>query len=416
MRATTQRGHHRVRAALALVVLLGSFLVVGASATGAAAQGSSSDPKLPVCGSSESGAAGVRTSADCLPPPPPPPPPPLLPVQAPGVPSVATSETCIAGNGSITLTLANTAASGAKDVVFVVTDPVAKTDGTFNLAAGATKDVVFGDLADRTYAVDVVADGVDVSPTSIEVNCSGVARVSDPTQSCTQDGGKVEITLGNSAGEGARAVTYRVTDPVTKAEIEYKVVPGATRVVTFIGLDPGTYKVVITADGVPQTIGDAVVACEVPFANVGSLECAAGGINVNFENNGESPTTEALFKNGVLLTTVEVPAKGSEIALVPMTEGETATVTVKSGATTLAEKSVTDDCGTVGVIAPTDPTPAPDSGDAQVLAATQTRTATGTLPRTGADSGRLVLVGLTLVLLGVGLVAVTRRRRLTDVA
>lgn len=405
MRTTTQRGVHRVRAALALLALLTSFLVVGASSAGATPQGSSPGSELPVCGESASGVGGFAPPSDCPPPPPPPPP----PAEAAGAPSVAVREACVAGRGTLTVTLGNTATAEAQGVVFVVTDPESATPSTHNVVAGASTDVTFAGLADGSYVVGVLADGVDVSPAPIVVNCAGVAHVGDPAPSCNRDGGAVELTLGNLAGDGARQVTYRVTHPVTKVVTEYKVGPGATQVVAFTGLDPGTYSFLVSADGIVQTVRDVVVACEIPFAAIGTLACAAGGIDVNFENSGESPTTEALLKNGVLLTTVEVPARGSEIALVPMTEGERATITVKSGDLTLAEKTVTDNCASAGVITPTDPTPPPPA-DAQVLGATQTRTASGTLPRTGAGSGRLGLAGVILVLAGAGLVMTSRRR------
>jgi molybdopterin-guanine dinucleotide biosynthesis protein A len=345
----------------------------------------------------------------------------------PGVPSVTVDPQCVNFDGDVLVTLANV--GGTEPIVFVVTDPRDASTTTRTVAVGASATVTLAGLADGSYTVGVTADG-KVLDQAITVDCDrpGTPSVFHDVE-CAALGGKVLVTLANSSAVGeAEAITFAVTDPRDPTIVTLlTLAPGETGVVTIDSLPDGTYTIPVSADDVALAPIVLTVDCQKPVVDAISMTCSTVGQTVTLSNTGGTDSTVSVLKDDVLVTEVLIPANGQAEVVVPMTEDETATISVVDGEIVLASRTVTQDCeeevtttttapdGPTTTTVPADPTTTvPDSEvPAQVLSEGVTRdpaVQSGTLPVTGANPFGMLLFGAALVAFGFCAVQATRRR------
>ncbi|MCD9624550.1 Cys-Gln thioester bond-forming surface protein [Rhabdothermincola salaria] len=330
----------------------------------------------------------------------------------PGTAQVTSAVECADNDGTVTLTLANTGTPGkAKPVAYVVRDLDGEIAWEGDVAAGDEKLVTFESVPDGTHTYPVTADGEDVDQTvTVACDAPGIPEV-DSVVECTAAGGEVTIVLGNEGVDAKNLpITYRVTDPRDGTSQDVTVEPGESLEVVYDDVADGEYTFgvdVIEGDEVVESFDQTVtVLCAEPEVLGISVECAEGGVVVVLGNPGTNPTEMTVRKGDTVIAT-EVVAPGDEVrVLVPMEEGETATITVSDGDEVLSSQTITLDCE--------DPAPPTTPSTAQVAGVTQTPTAvspTGALPYTGGDVVRTLGLGLLLAAAGFGLVLATRRRR-----
>ncbi len=323
----------------------------------------------------------------------------------PGVAKVEVKQECVDFDGTVVLTLSNT--GGTEPVAFEVTNPVTNEVTKALVPVGGSQTVTIGGLADGTVTIPVTADGKPMNQT-VTVDCDrpGTPSVVKDVE-CTEAGGRVTVTLTNTSPAGtAEPITFVVTDPRDGSKTTTQVVEaGSSATVVFADLPDGDYTIPVSADGEALAPIEVKVDCQQPAVLPSTVECAQGGFLVKVGNEGGTPSEVTVTKNGDKVTTVTVPANGTADVLVPMTEGEQATIEVLSGDEVIQTLTVTYDCQTPTT--PTTPTTAPStptSEGAQVLAAQQSAPTGGTLPYTGSNSLLLTISACLLALGGLLLV------------
>jgi LPXTG-motif cell wall-anchored protein len=331
---------------------------------------------------------------------------------APGIPEVSSSVECAANDGTIVVVLGNEGVPGKNlPVTYTVTNPTDATDTQqVTVDPGQTKTVEFGPLPDGAYTVPVEVGEVSYDQ-QLTVACDGpgIPEV-DSSVECTADGGQITVTLGNEGEPGKNLpVTYTVTNPTDPTDTQQVTVDaGETKTVVFEDLADGTYTVPVTAGetSYDQTV---TVRCAAPEVLGIAIACADGGFTIRVGNDGTNPTTMTFLKGTSVVDEVVVAPDSTVEVLIPMVEGETADITVLDGDEVLTVQTVTYDC-----TEPTTTTTTTAPPEAEVRGTVQTAqavTTKGSLPYTGGEVLRMVVVGLGLALAGFGLVLAVRRRR-----
>jgi uncharacterized repeat protein (TIGR01451 family) len=196
------------------------------------------------------------------------------------VPSVTVSQACVAGDGSVTLNLANTGGAAA---VLTVEDPTMHTVETITLQPNGNLSRTFNGLADGKYRLAVKSGDIDLSQ-YVEVRCDttevlppdecstgGHSSSTDHTstseahastseaqhpcvppaaegrveveKACVNQDGQVTVTLIAKGKEGAAPVHFVVEGQT------YTVQVGAEQHVVIGGLTDGEHTVHVTANG-----------------------------------------------------------------------------------------------------------------------------------------------------------------------
>jgi len=233
------------------------------------------------------------------------------------VPSVSNVASCDAGNGKIIVTLKNT---GGESVVFAVTPPTGGAATNYTVAAGGTTNVTFTGLADATYTIVIVANGVNYNQT-FTVDCDHPAPVVTSAASCDTNShdGSVIVTLSNLAG--TEAVTFNVTNPFTNAIEAVVVGIGGSTTRTFTGFSDGSRSVVISVPGnATNFTQNFTVACDLaPTFGYGSV-CTNGDgvVTVTLKNDGDDVNATFILEG---TTHVLAPGQTKAVALPPYSDG-----------------------------------------------------------------------------------------------
>jgi len=338
----------------------------------------------------------------------------------PGVASVQVSTQCSDFDGVVVLTLGNT--GGTEPVAYEVTDPRTSQVTKVSVPVGGSQTVTLTGFPDGKVTIPVTADGKALDQT-VTVACDrpGTPNVLSDV-ACTETGGQVTVTLVNTAAAGsAEPITFVVTDPRDGATTTKVVAAGASAAVVLADLPDGSYDIGVSADGKALAPVVAKVDCQQPEVLPSTIECVKGGFVVKVGNEGGTPSEVTVKKDGAVVTTVTVPAQGTAEVLVPMDEGQTATIEVVSGDQVLQTITATKRCED-----PTTTTTQPGSTTssqpgatttssptqvlgAQVSAPPAATTTGGTLPYTGSNSLLLAASALMLAVGGALLLYASRR-------
>jgi hypothetical protein len=131
--------------------------------------------------------------------------------------------------------------------------------------------------------------------------------------------------------------------------VQYTVAPNGTEIFVLPGSEGASVTVTITAVGeaAPLFNGPVLVDCVHPVATV-THSCAQGGTLVNLTNPaGQRPAVFTIEVGGSPFGGTRTVAGGASVSvLVPMTEGQTSTITVREAteAKPLVSQSITHDC------------------------------------------------------------------------
>lgn len=328
----------------------------------------------------------------------------------PGVASIQVATRCSDFDGVVVLTLGNT--GGTEPVAYEITDPLTNQVTSVSVPVGGTETVTLTGFPDGSVTIPVTADGQAIDQTAtIDCDRPGVPNVLRDV-ACTEAGGEVTVTLVNTSPAGtAEPITFEVTDPRDGTVTTEVVLAGSTETVVLAGLADGDYAIPVSADGTPLAPVTVTVDCEQPVVQPSNVDCVKDGFVVKLTNDGGSPTDVTVTKDGTEVSTVTVPGNGTAEVLVPMAEGETATIEVRSGDSVLQTFTATKRCdpGGTTTVPPGSPTTAPP---AQVLGAQVSNPGTptsGTLPYTGANTGGLVLSAGLLAMSGWLLLRASKR-------
>ncbi len=316
------------------------------------------------------------------------------------VPSVTKSSACIAGDGSITVNLANT---GGAVATFTVEDPISHHVETITLQPNQSASRTFSGLADGRYTVKVMAvrmmagdvdlsqyfrvkcDKVDVPPpnvcptveqnrydshTSIEGTTSSVSEgpstsadesssttdessstvddhhcepppaegTIEVSKACVDHDGQVTITLIASGKQGSRPVMFTVNG------VAYSVEPGSSKQVLLGGLNDGTHTVHVMA-GSRDLSFDVTINCDLSPRVTVTQACVAfdGSVSLLLENLGDD--VDATFTiNGV--DHVVAPGASDTVVIAGLPDGPS-TITLSINGMALPDVVVNFSCNPV---------------------------------------------------------------------
>jgi hypothetical protein len=233
-----------------------------------------------------------------------------------------------------------------------------------------------------------------------------IAPTATASQSCTTEGGpNVDVAIVNPDPNDAATVNVLKDGTVVHSDV---VVPiGGEPVHSFVPFDvneKATVSVVWTDSAGPVDPPKEIFSHEFTFNCVGpsatiTHSCASGGVVVDFANNGDSPTTIVVTKNGVTIDTVDLAAHGTATRTYPMAEDETSTFRATGTGYDSGEQTFTHDC--VAAESSTTATTEPDTvqGTEIVRSTTLPRTGSGsTLPMSTVAGLLLMTGGLLLAL------------------
>jgi uncharacterized repeat protein (TIGR01451 family)/LPXTG-motif cell wall-anchored protein len=218
------------------------------------------------------------------------------PSNCPGQPGVTKAVSCSNtstghGDGTIVLTLTNSAGVWAADVIFKVYNPDQTTTFTSHTVAhGQSKQVTFSGLADGNHSVKITSGATDLSQT-FTVDCDSPVPSSSVATTCGNGDGQVLVTLTNSGGE---AVVFDITDPKTSVVEHVTVAADSSTTRTYSGFADGTYTVTIKV-GATDLSKSFTIDCDQPLPKVTSTvtcdDAHDGSITITLANEG----TEAVI-------------------------------------------------------------------------------------------------------------------------
>lgn len=329
----------------------------------------------------------------------------------PGVASIQVSTQCSDFDGVVVLTLGNT--GGTEPVAYEVTDPRTSQVTKVSVPVGGSQTVTLTGFSDGAITIPVTADGKHLDQT-VTVACDrpGTPNVLSDV-ACTETGGQVTVTLVNTAVAGAaEPITFVVTDPRDGTTTTKVVAAGSSAQVVLDDLPEGEHTIAVSADGAPLAPVVAKVDCQQPEVLPSTIECVKGGFVVKVGNEGGTPSEVTVTKDGQEVSTVTVPATGTAEVLVPMDEGQTATIAVLSGDQVLQTITATKRCEDPATTTTTQPGGPTTSAPTQVLGqqVSAPTTTGGSLPYTGSNS--LLLTGSALLLAVGGALLLYASRRL----
>ncbi len=245
--------------------------------------------------------------------------------QHPGTPTVTSSVACVAGDGTITITLANNGDANTKPVHFEVTNPKDNSVTTRDVAVGQTDTVTLTGFGDGAVTIPVTADGIHHDQT-LTVKCDrpGVPAVS-ATVACANGNGDVTVTLSNTGGD--LPITFVVTDPRTNTPTTKVVAPGQTTTVVLAGFADGPVTIPVTADGAHQD-QTVTVKCDRPGQPTvtSTVACANGNgdVTVTLANTGgDLPVTFVVTdpRTGTPTTKTLAPGQTDTVTLAGFADG-----------------------------------------------------------------------------------------------
>ncbi|MEY2423370.1 MAG: hypothetical protein QOI95_3437 [Acidimicrobiaceae bacterium] len=210
-----------------------------------------------------------------------------------------------------------------------------------------------------------------------------VAPTATATQSCTTQGGpSVDVAIVNPDPNDVATVNVLKDGVVVHSDVSVPIGgEPAHSFVPFGVLEKATVSVVWTDSAGPVDPPKEIFSQEFTFDCVGpsatiTHTCAAGGVVVDFANNGQTGTQLLVTKGGALIDTVNVAANGTAQRTYPMGEDESATYRVTGDGYDSGDVAFTHDC----VLAESTTTSTPNSVQGtEVVRGT-------TLPRTGSSS------------------------------
>ncbi len=245
--------------------------------------------------------------------------------------------------GGVVVTVANTATVPV-DYAVLKGD---ETDASGTVAAnGGTAEVVVPLAEDETATMTVDAGGVTIlGPQEFTLDCVQPGASIDHT--CAAGG--ADVTLTND-GENPAEFTVEWLSELGAWQAEKVIVAGGGTQHVLVPIDEdATVTITVTVDGT-QILQESVERnCVAPRASV-TDDCAAGGIIVTLTNGGENDAAFTITANGEQVgDEVVVPGRGTVDVVVPMDEGETATVVVSSNGHVVDQATLTRHCieGTV---------------------------------------------------------------------
>src|SRR3954470_3044215 len=192
-------------------------------------------------------------------------------------PTFSHSESCVAGDGSVVVTMKND--GDDVDATFVL-------DGTaYSLAPGATKDVTLAGLTDGNHTIALSVNGADKS-FMVLVDCDRPGQPAvEIAQGCANEDGIVTVTLKNIGGQ--LPLTFKVQG------VSHSVPANSTVAVDVPGLLDGNQTITITS-GVADFSRQVTIGCDQAPTISHSEKCieSDGGISdgqvvVTLNNNGD---------------------------------------------------------------------------------------------------------------------------------
>jgi hypothetical protein len=224
-------------------------------------------------------------------------------------------------------------------------------------------------------------------------------------KSCTtQIGPAVDVAIVNTDTNDTATVNVLKAGIVVHSDVT---VPSGQTVHSFVPFDVNEKAVVSvnwTDSAGPIVPVKEIYSEEFTFDCVGpsatiTHSCAQGGVLIEFANNGDSPTTLVVTKNGITIDTVPLAANGTDSRTYAMAEDETATYRATGTGYDSGDVTFTNDC--VAAESSTTTTTEPDTvqGTEVVRPATLPRTGSGsTLPMSTVAGLLLMTGGLLLAL------------------
>lgn len=157
-------------------------------------------------------------------------------------------------------------------------------------------------------------------------------------------------------GQGTTGALVTLTNPGAESDavftvngVQHVIAPNGSEAFVLPGAEGSTLQVTVTAVGEAAPLFDepVLVDCVNPAATL-THSCADGGTLVNLTNPaGQLPAVFTITVDGTPFgSTVTVAGGATSSVLVPMTEGQTSTITVTeaSEANPLASQAITQDC------------------------------------------------------------------------
>ena len=205
---------------------------------------------------------------------------------------------------------------------------------------GAIASTVVPVDEDATVTITVTSGGVEILNQTITRNC--IEPHASVVHECSDDG--VTITLSN---DGENAALFRIEVDSLQFGDEISVPAGEPVVVTVPIDEDQTINIVVTEaeTAAPLFQEDISRNCEEPEVEAIQMACAQGGAAITLTNSGENDATFEITKNGDAVgDDVVVPGDGSVDVVVPMDEGETATIVVTSNGEEIERATLTRNC------------------------------------------------------------------------
>jgi len=268
-----------------------------------------------------------------------------------GVPNVTSKVECTTTGGTVTITLKNEGPNPGKPVTFTVQAPGGQPV-QYVVAAGQSQDVVFNNVPDGQQTYKVAADGKALSDVVLTVNCAGTPTV-DKAVECTTTGGKVTLTLSNTAPVNFKPVTFVVTPP-TGAPVQEVVAAGQSTTVVFNDVPDGVQSYQVTADGKALAGQTVTVNCSGVGSATVAKECTDndGTVIITLSNTGPNPGKPVKFvvtpPTGPLVERTVAAGQSTEVKFSGIADGSY-TYDVTADEEPLADLKITVDCDDPGV-------------------------------------------------------------------
>ncbi|MEP7047112.1 MAG: LPXTG cell wall anchor domain-containing protein [Ilumatobacteraceae bacterium] len=245
-------------------------------------------------------------------------------------PTFSHAETCVSGDGSVSVTMKND--GDDVNATFVLNGT------TYTLAPGATQTVTIGALTDGPHSIPLTINGVDKT-FDVTVDCDRPGQPAvEISQTCATEDGVVVVTLKNIGGQ--LPLTFTVQGA------SYSVPADSSVPVTVSGLLDGD-QVIQIFQGATDLSKPVTVHCDLAPTVSSTQKCvdapngiADGQVIVTLTNNGDDvPVTFTV--NGVATTVA--PKTSTPVTVGPLTDG-THTIDVFVGQVRLGLDSITVAC------------------------------------------------------------------------
>lgn len=224
-------------------------------------------------------------------------------VPPPGEVTTVLSDSCVSGNGLISMKVTNTTDAAVTAVLKVAGLP----DKTATVPAGAMVTLARSGRADGTYAVEGLIDGQSVFAQDVVVDCDPDVVETELLDSCVNNFGLITYKVTNNTSSDVNA-TLQVSGLPDKSTV---VPAGTMRIVARSGRPDGSYTVVGLIDGA-QAVSETVVFSGCSLAVPGTL---GNRVWIDVDGDGQQEAGE----NGVIGATVNLwstDANGAPVAII----------------------------------------------------------------------------------------------------